>query len=163
MLTGNLFHVAIRTHDLDATVGFYTRVLGLVLDARPPFAFPGAWLKPSVSGATAWLHVYAGDAALEMDGSRQVGTGVVDHVSILAHGINDYRKKFIEFGLPWRENIVPKMPLSQLFVYDPNGIMLELTFHLDEEPEPHGLISSALQYQPKERWFSAANYIGLGK
>lgn len=158
MLTGNLFHVAFRTQNLEKTVSFYTQVLGLTLDVRPPFDFPGAWLKPSIPGSTACLHIYAGDAALEADGSAQQGTGVVDHLSVLAHGLTDYREKFLKFGLPWRENIVPNMPLSQLFVYDPNGILLELTFHTNAEGAPHGPITPDLQYQPQERWFDASAY-----
>ena len=161
MLTGNIFHVALRTSDLDATVAFYTYVLGMTLDERPPFDFPGAWLKPTIPGASACLHVYAGDAALEIDGSSQEGTGVIDHVSILAHGVSDFRRKFNALGLPFRENIVPKMPLSQLFVYDPNGILLEFTFNTHAESEPHGRIDPAVQYQPKERWFNPSAYVGL--
>ena len=42
-ITG-LFHVAIKTNDLDATVKFYTEVLGMKLAHRPDFGFPGAWL-----------------------------------------------------------------------------------------------------------------------
>jgi catechol 2,3-dioxygenase-like lactoylglutathione lyase family enzyme len=36
----NLFHVAIKTNDLDATVRFYTEVLGLHKVARPDFGYP---------------------------------------------------------------------------------------------------------------------------
>jgi hypothetical protein len=36
-----LFHVAIKTNDLDATVKFYTDVLGMKLVHRPDFGFPG--------------------------------------------------------------------------------------------------------------------------
>ena len=42
-ITG-LFHVAIKTNDLDATVKFYTDVLGMTLAHRPDFGFPGAWI-----------------------------------------------------------------------------------------------------------------------
>ncbi len=164
MLTGMLFHVAIKTADLDSTIAFYTQVLGMALDPnRPPFNFPGAWLIPSVPGGVATIHVYAGDAASEADGSYQKGTGVIDHVSFVTHGIPDYRLRFEKLQLPWRENMVPNMPLSQLFVHDPNGVMLELTFHTDSELAPHGPIAADKQYFPKERWFKPEVYIGLAQ
>src|SRR4030065_389357 len=45
-ITG-LFHVAIKTNDLDATGKFYTDVLGMKLAHRPDFGFPGAGLGPA--------------------------------------------------------------------------------------------------------------------
>ena len=63
MLFGKLFHAAIRTGDLDATVRFYTEVLGMVVAPRPPIGFPGAWLKPAQPDSEPTIHVYAGDAA----------------------------------------------------------------------------------------------------
>jgi catechol 2,3-dioxygenase-like lactoylglutathione lyase family enzyme len=37
-------HFTILTDDLDATVDFYTDLLGLQVGPRPPFNFPGAWM-----------------------------------------------------------------------------------------------------------------------
>jgi catechol 2,3-dioxygenase-like lactoylglutathione lyase family enzyme len=164
MLTGQLFHVAIKTADLTATIAFYTRVLGMTLDTnRPAFGFPGAWLIPTIPGGAASIHVYAGDAAKEADGGILVGTGAVDHVSLTAHGISAFRNQFRKLDLPWRENLVPNLPLSQLFVHDPNGVLLELTFHTASESEPHGEIAQSLQYLPKERWFAPSAYTDLAK
>ena len=53
MLFGQLFHTAIKTADLHASVRFYTEVLGMVVADRPPIGFPGAWLKPAQAGADA--------------------------------------------------------------------------------------------------------------
>lgn len=39
MLITGLFHVAIKTDDLDATVRFYTDVLGLKTVHRPDFGY----------------------------------------------------------------------------------------------------------------------------
>jgi catechol 2,3-dioxygenase-like lactoylglutathione lyase family enzyme len=158
MLFGSLFHVAIRTADLDATVQFYTRVLGMIVAERPPIGFPGAWLKPAIPGADATLHIYAGDAAREPDGSILRGGGPIDHVSIACQGFSAIRERIAGFGLEWRENLVPKTPLWQLFVYDPNGIQLELTFHRAAEDEPEPVISSERQYRARERWFKPELY-----
>ena len=158
MLFGQLFHTAIRTADLDATVRFYTEVLGMIVADRPPIGFPGAWLKPAQAGADAIIHLYAGDAACEADGSVQTGTGAIDHVSVVCHGYSQFRARFERFELPYRENLVPATPLWQLFIYDPNGIQLELTFHASAEPEAPPQIPPERLYKARERWFNPTPY-----
>jgi catechol 2,3-dioxygenase-like lactoylglutathione lyase family enzyme len=158
MLLGQLFHIALRAGDLDATVRFYTEVLGMIVADRPPIGFPGAWLKPAQPGADAMIHLYAGDAALDPDGSLQKGSGAIDHVSVVCQGYNEFRDRFRKFGLEWRENLVPSTPLWQLFVYDPNGVQLELTFHSAAETEPVPVIAPERLYQARERWFRPELY-----
>ena len=158
MLFGTLFHTAIKTADLGATVRFYTEVLGMVEAVRPPIPFPGAWLKPPQAGVEASIHVYAGDAAKEADGSVLTGTAAIDHVSVVCQGYRDFQARFEQFGLDYRENIVPATPFWQLFIYDPNGIQLELTFHAQAEPQSEPKISEARLYKPRERWFRPELY-----
>lgn len=158
MLVSQIFHVAIKTADLDATIAFYTRVLGLVLYRRPAFDFQGAWLAPAVAGAEAILHVYAGDAARAADGSFQSGSAVIDHLSVNAQGYREARERFRALGLPYRENVVPGLPFWQLFVYDPNGVMLELTYHAAAEGGEPPAIPPTLQYRPREVFFAPEAY-----
>jgi len=158
MLFGQLFHIAIKTADLDATVRFYTEVLGMIVAERPPIGFPGAWLKPAQAGADAIFHFYAGDAAKEADGSVQTGTSAIDHVSAVCQGYSRFKAQFEKYGLPYRENIVPATPLWQLFVFDPNGVQLELTFHAAAEHEPPPLIAAQRRYSARERWFEPERY-----
>lgn len=158
MLFGTLFHTAVKTADLGATVRFYTEVLGMVEAVRPPFNFPGAWLKPPQAGVDASIHVYAGEAAKEPDGSVLTGTAAIDHVSVVCQGYNDFKARFEKFGLDYRENLVMTTPFWQLFVYDPNGIQLELTFHAAAEPQEEPKISEARLYKPRERWFKPELY-----
>jgi catechol 2,3-dioxygenase-like lactoylglutathione lyase family enzyme len=158
MLFGKLFHTGLRTADLDASVRFYTEVLGMVQVTRPPFDFPGAWLAPAQAGAEATIHLYAGHAAQEADGAVQTGSGAIDHLSIVCGGYSAFRAQFERFALPYRENLVPRTPLWQLFVYDPNGVQLELTFHSAAEREPVPVIAPERLYQPRERWFQPAAY-----
>src|SRR3954469_12369384 len=158
MLFGKLFHAAIKTADLEATVRFYTEVLGMVVAERPPIGFPGAWLKPAQAGADAIFHLYAGDAAKEPDGSIQTMTGAIDHVSVVCQGYSAFKQRFERFNLAYRENLVPATPLWQLFVYDPNGVQLELTFHSAAEHEDTPVIAPERLYSARERWFQPALY-----
>lgn len=162
MLVSHLFHVAIKTADLDATVDFYTRALGLVTYRRPSFDFQGAWLAPAVAGSEAILHVYAGDAARSAAGDFETGTAAVDHVSLCAHGYEDMRGRLQQLALPHRQNVVPDLPLWQLFVYDPNGVLIELTYHAGAEGTPEPRFEAQEQYRPREDFFDPAAYRQFG-
>jgi len=126
-ITG-LFHVAIKTADLAATRRFYVDVIGLSEVPRPDFGYPGAWIGVPQPGGQAILHIYAGGPALGPSGVAPKGTAAIDHVSLTAVGYTDFVARFRDAGLDWREFLVPGTTLYQLFVYDPSGVMLELTF-----------------------------------
>ena len=158
MLFGKLFHAAIRTADLDTSVRFYTEVLGMVVAPRPPIGFPGAWLRPAQADTEPTIHLYAGEAAREADGRVLDGSGAIDHVSIVCQGYAAFKARFERFGLEYRENLVPATPLWQLFVYDPNGVQLELTFHAAAEGEGEPAIPPQRRYAARERWFRPEPY-----
>ena len=127
-ITHGLFHLAIKTANLEATRAFWTRVIGLREIARPDFGYPGAWLACGQPGGQAIIHVYAGGPALGSGGEVPTGTGAIDHVSLSCSGYAAYIERFRSAGLDWREFLVPGTTLWQLFVYDPSGVQLELTF-----------------------------------
>jgi catechol 2,3-dioxygenase-like lactoylglutathione lyase family enzyme len=158
MLVNQLFHIAIKTANVEATRRFYVDAMGMRLADRPPFDFPGYWIQASVPGGFAIFHIYGGHAALEPDGSMASGTGTIDHVSISVNGFEDSRRRFKEFGLPYRENKVPGAGLLQLFVYDPSQVLLELTYLAEAVRVPDWTIPAELQYKPRERFFDPAAY-----
>lgn len=142
----SLAHVAIKAIDLATTIAFYEQVIGLQLVPRPPFSFPGAWLG---TDGEALVHLYGGARALAADGSKPHETGSLDHISFWARGYAAQRKRLEKFGLPFRESRPPETTLAQMFVLDPNGVMLELTYDLRNEPgaEP-GKRDDALNWNP---------------
>ena len=119
-----LFHIAIKTSDLDATRIFWCDIIGLRDMARPDFGYPGAWLASPQPGGLGIIHVYAGGPA----DVAPSGTAAIDHISLSCSGYRDYIDHFKAAGLDWREFLVPGTTLWQLFVYDPSGVQLELTF-----------------------------------
>lgn len=127
-LTVGLFHLAIKTADLAATRAFWCGVIGLREVERPDFGYPGAWLACPQPGGQAIIHVYAGGPALGPSGRVEQGTACIDHVSLACAGYHAYVARFRAAGLDWREFLVPGTTLWQLFVYDPSGVQLELTF-----------------------------------
>ena len=143
-----LAHVAIKAADLATTVAFYSRVLGLQQLPRPPFDFPGAWLGPA--SGEALVHLYAGARARAADGGIAIGSAAVDHVSLWARGHEAQRARFEAFGLPYRSQPVPATELAQLFVFDPNGVLIELTYRLRDEPGAVvGSRGGVLRFEPQ--------------
>jgi catechol 2,3-dioxygenase-like lactoylglutathione lyase family enzyme len=139
-----LNHYAIRTLDLDACRAFYVNVLGLTVGPRPPFPFPGLWLYRGDHGdyANAVVHIigieknepeglkkYLGDR----DESSLKGTGAIDHIAFFADGLVDMVRHLDAQGVAFRERTVPSLGLHQLFVNDPNGIMVELNYPAAEK------------------------------
>lgn len=127
VVTG-LLHVAIKTNDLGRTNRFYTEVIGLSPAARPDFGYPGAWLAVPTPVGEAVIHIYAGGPALGPEGKAPSGTAAIDHLSLTAVGYHDFIARFKKHDLPWREFEIPGTTYWQLFVYDPSGVQLELTF-----------------------------------
>lgn len=124
-------HVAIKTQDLEATNAFYTEVLGMTLAHRPEFDFPGSWLN---IGST-MFHVMAGYAGLDKDGKSPNGGASVDHIALEASGFDSFKQNFETRGIDWRQFDIPDAGLWQLFLHDPNGILIELNFTTAKEPD----------------------------
>jgi catechol 2,3-dioxygenase-like lactoylglutathione lyase family enzyme len=153
-----LFHIAIKTTDLEATRVFWRDVIGLREIARPDFGFPGAWLACPQPGGQAIVHVYAGGPALGPAGTAPRETGAIDHLSLSCSGYRDYIARFERAGLPFREFIVPGTTLWQLFVYDPSGVQLELTFEGAVEGEELPDMSPGRAYVAGASFYDAATY-----
>lgn len=163
MIVSGLFHIAIKTNDLAATERFYVDVLGLRKVARPEFGYPGAWLAAPGPAGAAIIHIYAGGPALGADGRAPSGTAAIDHVSIAAHGYHDFRAVFERNGLPYREFLVPGTTLWQLFVYDPSGVQLELTFEGENETGRPPDMRPGRSYVAGSSFFDPASHATFAK
>jgi catechol 2,3-dioxygenase-like lactoylglutathione lyase family enzyme len=153
-----LFHIAIKTSDLEATRVFYRDIIGLREIARPDFGFPGAWLACPQPGGQPIIHIYAGGPALGASGVAPRGTAAIDHISLSCSGYRDYTTRFGRAGLPFREFIVPGTTLWQLFVYDPSGVQLELTFEGAVEGHELPDLSPGRAYVAGADFFDPATY-----
>jgi catechol 2,3-dioxygenase-like lactoylglutathione lyase family enzyme len=127
----DLHHLAIKTDDVDATVAFWNEIIGSRSVDRPDFNFPGAWLQ---FGET-MLHLYGGDAAKNSDDGYDRGSAAIDHIALSARGFDEMRALLSEKKLDWRQMDIPSFNLWQLFVHDPNGVLVELNFDTTREPD----------------------------
>jgi catechol 2,3-dioxygenase-like lactoylglutathione lyase family enzyme len=134
-----LNHYSIRTPDLEACRKFYTGVLGLAVGPRPEFPFPGLWLYEGDTSvwANAVVHIIGIDRADpsglqgylgDRDAAALKGTGVLDHIAFFATGLAAMRTKLQGLGIAARERTVPGLGLHQLFLDDPNGVVIELNY-----------------------------------
>jgi len=153
-----LFHIAIKTDDLAATRKFWTEIIGLKEFPRPDFGYPGALLGCPQPGGLAIIHFYAGGPALGPEGKAPAGTAAIDHVSLSCSGYRSYVARFKVAGLDWREFIVPGTSLWQLFVYDPSGVQLELTFESGSEGDEKPVVSPGRKYVAGASFFDKARY-----
>ena len=114
-------HINIRSADVERARDFYVRILGLRVGDRPPFAFHGYWL-------------YLGDQAVvhlvqrAPDEAARPEPGNLDHVAFHGVDLDGTREALRAAGIPFRESVVPRDNTVQIFVHDPDGIKLELSF-----------------------------------
>lgn len=135
-----LNHYSIRTSDLDASRHFYESVLGLTVGPRPDFPFPGLWMYTGdiAHFANAAVHIVGidpNDASGLNDylGQRVPGaggTGALDHVAFYADELEAMLAHLQQLAVSFTQRAVPGVGLHQLFLTDPNGILVELNYRL---------------------------------
>jgi catechol 2,3-dioxygenase-like lactoylglutathione lyase family enzyme len=156
-----LLHVLVKTNDLPRTLVFYRDILGLREAPRPPFGFKGAWMGCSTPNGDLVIHIWAEGPGMGKDGVSPYGTSTIDHVSLSAVGFRGFTERFKRFNLPWREFVIPNTTLFQLFVYDPSGVQIELTFDHNAEPSYDTNIAAEHRYSAGEDFFDLATYPDL--
>ena len=126
----DIHHVALKTRDLDASLQFYVDLLGMRKVDRPNFDFPGAWLQ---MGDT-MFHLMAGYAAEGPNGELYHGSGSVDHLALNANDFDGMRAVCETKSIGYRENDLSDFGIWQLFVDDPDGVVVEMNFKKADEP-----------------------------
>ena len=161
LTTHALFHIAIKTANLEHSVAFWTGILGLRPVDRPDFGYPGAWLACGPPGGPAIIHLYAGGpvfGSVDAPRAAPLGSGAIDHVSLSCGGWSAMRERVRAAGLEWREFAVPGTTLWQLFVHDPSGVQLELTFDGATEDGSPPDTSPGRVYRAGESFFDRDRY-----
>ncbi len=132
MAVQSLDHYLVFAGDLELTKQFYVDTLGLDVGFRPPFEFPGYWLY--IDGK-AVVHLAADDGSGgfekyldKPEAAPDGGTGALDHIAFRCGDIQEFRTKLERLDVPYKHRIVPDFDLQQLFLDDPDGLMIELNF-----------------------------------
>ena len=130
MPLGTLQHFTIEPQDLERSKNFYVDVLGLAVGDRPPLDFPGYWLY---SGGVATVHLMGPRTPREgivVRGTEKKyeDTGRLDHIAFAATDVEGVRNRLKARNVQFREQIVPRTGDTQIFLYDPDGVGVELNF-----------------------------------
>jgi catechol 2,3-dioxygenase-like lactoylglutathione lyase family enzyme len=138
-----LEHFTIRCRDMEVTRDFYRDVLGFPVGPRPPLKFVGYWLycgdKPTV-------HLVKGDDPTALESSATlVGkeqammepgprTGALDHIAFRGVDPDEMMARLDRMKIRYEHNVAVGGRLRQIFVEDPNGVIIELNYP-DQDPE----------------------------
>ena len=114
-----LDHVNIRTHQLEAMVEFYERVLKLTRGPRPAFNVDGAWLYCKDESV---VHLVQVDAPLE---NLQVQ---LEHFALKGGDFEQTQAHLIKEKIRYRISPVPGYELTQIHLRDVDGNHIELNF-----------------------------------
>jgi catechol 2,3-dioxygenase-like lactoylglutathione lyase family enzyme len=130
MAVTGMNHFTILTDDLRATLAFYEEHLNLRPGARPPFAFPGAWLYADGGrGEMPILHIVAGIK------KERLVKGVIDHMAFSGKGLRAAVAKLKQQNIKYELRKQVGSGTWQLFFHDPNDAKIELDFD-PGEPAP---------------------------
>jgi catechol 2,3-dioxygenase-like lactoylglutathione lyase family enzyme len=114
-------HANLRCANVERVKDFYL-LLGLTVGPRPPFKSFGYWMYAGNDPIVHLVQKPEGEAA------NTIGTGSLDHVAFQASDLDGMRKTLRDNGIEFREQLVPRDNVVQVFVKDPEGFPLEMNF-----------------------------------
>jgi len=94
---------------------------------RPPFDFPGAWLY---SEGHPVLHL---NDVSPTDKQQPADSGVIDHIAFGSRGFEAMKQHLAHKGVSFRVNVVPNSSRRQIFLTDPNNVLIELNYDVGKE------------------------------
>ena len=131
-------HYLIAANDMQQTCDWYCNVLGMEEGWHPDFGFPVIWLYlngidvvhigQDANQASVQQRTYLGRITQDT-GS---GTGAIDHIAFRATGLDGIIARLRKHGVEFNERRANGQALFQLFMFDPNGIKVELNFDAAE-------------------------------
>jgi hypothetical protein len=102
--------------------------------AHPEFGFPVHWMYvgevdivhigPSAKGANENQKKYLGRTSQDAG----AGTGALDHIAFRATGLRGMLEHLRAERVPFTQRRANGQALFQLFLYDPNGVKIELNY-----------------------------------
>jgi len=134
MAISHIEHFLVASDDIDATRDWYARVLGMQPGPHPDFGFPVHWMYlgevdivhigPSAKNANEIQKKYIGRTSQD----QGAGTGALDHIAFRATGLRTMLEHLRAENVPFSQRRANGQALFQLFLYDPNGVKIELNY-----------------------------------
>ena len=130
MKIDSLNHINIRTMQMEETKDWYCDVLGLEIGFRPPFDEHGYWLY---TGDVAIVHLsYSEDGKPRRTVAEAMGEGL-DHIGLFGTGYHDMLARLERLSIKHDKRLVGGGKIAQVFLYDPNGVLVELGYDVESE------------------------------
>jgi catechol 2,3-dioxygenase-like lactoylglutathione lyase family enzyme len=140
-----LEHYNLMTKRLRETVDFYVQALGLYEGFYPVELGPGAWLYDSTDTPVVHMQEISADtfedrkaatAGRIKDGKDSsprdfdavYGAGTIDHIAFNCEDIDGFKARLKQLEVPFGETGLASATVRQLFLRDPNGVVVELNF-----------------------------------
>ena len=138
MALSHIEHFLVASDDIDASRDWYGRVLGMNPGPHPDFGFPVHWMYigevdvvhigPSAKQAGEIQKKYLGRTSQDAG----TGTGALDHIAFRATGLRAMLEHLKKERIAFTQRRANGQALFQLFLYDPNGIKIELNYAAEE-------------------------------
>jgi catechol 2,3-dioxygenase-like lactoylglutathione lyase family enzyme len=129
MSSARLDHVNIQTVKLAETVRFFADVLDLRAGDPPPPLDPALVQWMFGSDGEAIFHLTSPGS---MTGASEIhssaDTGAVHHIALDCSDHDAMIARLDRLGVCHRDNHVTAIDLKQIFVHDPNGVLIELNY-----------------------------------
>ena len=124
MTVKNLDHFNIRASEplVEKLREFYCDLIGLSEGFRPPFEEDGYWLY---AGEYAILHLSVAGADESLPSHVET---TLNHVALECSGKSAFEKRLDENTIPYEYANVPGTTVEQIFLKDPAGNGIELSF-----------------------------------
>jgi catechol 2,3-dioxygenase-like lactoylglutathione lyase family enzyme len=116
----SLGHVTVLSADFDRTERFYCDLLGLRVGPRPAIRVPGLWLY---LGDQAVLHVLPRPTQ-----PLSLARPTIDHFALNADDRAGFERKLQAAGQPFESRPLADSGIWQIFITDPDGARVELSF-----------------------------------
>lgn len=124
----SLAHVTVLSADFERTERFYCGLLGMRVGPRPAIPVPGRWFYV---GDEAVVHVLPRTA-----GARRDAEEVIDHFALNARDRPAFEQRLKAAGQPFESRRLADSGMWQIFLTDPDGARVELSF--PEQPPLEG-------------------------
>ena len=124
----SLGHVMVRSADFDRTEHFYCHLLGMHTGPRPAIAVPGRWFYV---GDEAVLHMLPRRAEAKHDAED-----AIDHFALNTDDLLEFEQRLRAAGQPFESRRLADSGTWQIFLTDPDGARVELSFAARAPFEP---------------------------
>ena len=116
-------HVNVETDNVDRSAKFYREVIGLKEGPRPDFDRPGFWMY---AGDKPVVHIIKTAQNNKMlTGSKDAS---ISHFALQIKNLKNARDHLDSLGIKYNILQVPGTEIGQLFLEDPEGVLIELIY-----------------------------------